>query len=63
MASDIHGYKGVVRRDREGLLVPPHEPRELAVAIGRLLDDAALRATMSAAGRERAEPVLGLTFD
>ena len=38
VASDIHGYKGVVRRGREGLLVPPHEPRELAIAIGRLLD-------------------------
>ena len=33
VASDIHGYKGVVRRGREGLLVPPHEPRELALAI------------------------------
>ena len=55
VASDIHGYKGVVRRDREGLLVPPHDPRELALAIGRLLDDPALRAEMSAAGRHRAE--------
>ena len=44
VASDIHGYKGVVRRGREGLLVPPHEPKELAAAIARLLDDPALRA-------------------
>ena len=55
VASDIHGYKGVVRRGREGLLVPPHDPRDLAVAIARLLDDPLLRAEMSAAGRERAE--------
>jgi len=55
VASDIHGYKGVVRRGREALLVPPHDPKELALAIGRLLDDPALRAGMSAAGRERAE--------
>ena len=55
VASDIHGYKGVVRRGREGLLVPPHEPKELAAAIGRLLDDPALRAEMGAAGRVRAE--------
>ncbi len=37
VASDIHGYKGVVRRGREGLLVPPHEPKQLAASIGRLL--------------------------
>jgi phosphatidylinositol alpha-mannosyltransferase len=55
VASDIHGYKGVVRRDREGLLVPPHEPKELATAISRLLDDPDLRAKMSNAGRIRAE--------
>jgi len=55
VCSDIHGYKGVVRRDREGLLVPPHEPKELAVAIARLLDDPPLRASMSEAGRLRAE--------
>jgi len=55
VASDIHGYKGVVRRGREGLLVPPHEPKELARAIARLLGDPSLRAEMSAAGRLRAE--------
>jgi hypothetical protein len=55
VCSDIHGYKGVVRRDREGLLVPPREPRELAVAIDRLLRDPGLREQMGAAGRERAE--------
>ena len=55
VASDIHGYKGVVRRDREGLLVPPHEPKELAAAIARLLRDRDLRSRMSAAGRLRAD--------
>ena len=37
VASDIHGYKGVVRRGREALLVPPRDPKELADAIERLL--------------------------
>jgi phosphatidylinositol alpha-mannosyltransferase len=55
VASDIHGYKGVVRRGREGLLVPPHEPKELAQGIARLLGDPLLRAEMGAAGRLRAE--------
>jgi glycosyltransferase involved in cell wall biosynthesis len=35
------------------LLVPPGDPQSLAGAIGRLLDDAALRERLAAAGRER----------
>ncbi|HUP53896.1 MAG TPA: glycosyltransferase family 4 protein [Methylomirabilota bacterium] len=55
VASDIHGYKGVVRRGREGLLVPPREPRELARAIDKLLRDPGMREQMGAAGQARAE--------
>ena len=55
VASDIHGYKGVVRRGQEALLVPPHEPKPLALAISRLLTDHELAAAMSAAGPIRAE--------
>jgi phosphatidylinositol alpha-mannosyltransferase len=55
VASDIHGYKGVVRRDREGLLVPPREPKEIAGAVARLLRDDELREAMGAAGRQRAQ--------
>ena len=54
VASDIHGYKGVVRRGREALLPPPREPRELAAALGRLLTDRELAARMSANGLARA---------
>ncbi|HEY8198972.1 MAG TPA: glycosyltransferase family 4 protein [Candidatus Limnocylindrales bacterium] len=54
VCSDIHGYKGVVRRGQQALLVPPRDHGELAEAIGTLLDDPALRARMGAAGRERA---------
>ena len=57
VASDIHGYKGVVRRGREGLLVPPRDPKGLAEAIARLLDDPELRARMSEAGQARAAGV------
>ena len=35
------------------LLVPPGDPTALAISIGRLLDDDALRARLGAAGRER----------
>ena len=55
VASDIHGYKGVVRRGREGLLVPPNEPKHIAAAIARLFNDDKLRSSMGAAGQERAQ--------
>jgi len=55
VASDIHGYKGVLRRGEQGLLVPPREPKALAAATARLLADPVLRAAMSQSGRERAE--------
>jgi phosphatidylinositol alpha-mannosyltransferase len=55
VCSDIHGYKGVVRRDREALLVPPRNPKALAGAVASLLNDDEARAEMSRAGRERAE--------
>jgi phosphatidylinositol alpha-mannosyltransferase len=55
VASDIHGYKGVVRRGREGLLVPPGNPKELAGALAKLLSDDELREAMGRAGLERAQ--------
>jgi phosphatidyl-myo-inositol alpha-mannosyltransferase len=55
VASDIHGYKGVVRRGREGLLVPPRDPKAIAAAVARLLNDDEERLEMAAAGRLRAE--------
>jgi phosphatidylinositol alpha-mannosyltransferase len=55
VCSDIHGYKGVVRRGEQALLVPPREPKPLAAAISRLLADPDLRARMSAKGMERAQ--------
>ena len=54
VASDIHGYKGVVRRDREGLLVPPRDKKALAGALARVLGDDALRESMAESGLLRA---------
>jgi phosphatidylinositol alpha-mannosyltransferase len=55
VASDIHGYKGVIRRGREGLLVPPGKPKELAGALARVLADDGLRESMGRSGLERAD--------
>ncbi len=53
VCSDIHGYKGVVKRGEQALLVPPGESRPLAEAILRLLADPDLRARMGESGLER----------
>jgi phosphatidyl-myo-inositol alpha-mannosyltransferase len=55
VCSDIHGYKGVVQRGRQAILVPPHDARALAAGISELVADPALRARMGAAGLTRAE--------
>jgi glycosyltransferase involved in cell wall biosynthesis len=55
VCSDIHGYKGVVKRDEQALLVPPGDHRELAEAILRLVGDPALRERLSQSGLERVQ--------
>jgi phosphatidylinositol alpha-mannosyltransferase len=55
VCSDIHGYKGVVKRGEQALLVRPRDKVAIADAVARLLDDPELRARMGASGRERAE--------
>jgi len=54
VCSDIHGYKGVVHRDEQALLVPPKDVNALVDAIAKLLDDPELRRRMGQSGRERA---------
>ncbi|MBW3659512.1 MAG: glycosyltransferase family 4 protein [Actinobacteria bacterium] len=49
VASDIPGYRSVLRHELHGRLVPPGDPRALADAIATLLDNPALREAM---GRE-----------
>jgi len=55
VCSDIHGYKGVVQRGRQALLVQPGDTKGLASALLELLSDSELRARMGAAGLVRAE--------
>lgn len=55
ICSDIHGYRAVVRRERDGILVPPADSDALADALGRVIHDPELKARLSAAGIERSE--------
>lgn len=54
IATDVGGNSDVVDHERTGLMIPPRDPKALAAAIARLLDDAALRSRFGAAGRARA---------
>ena len=55
VASDIAGYRDVVRDGLDGLLAPRGDARALAEALRALALDPARRARMAAAARERAE--------
>src|SRR5207244_13522442 len=55
LASDIPGYRDVVRDGVDGQLLPAGDPVALAEAMRALALDPARRARMAAAARERAE--------
>lgn len=54
VTTDVPGCREVVTDGVEGLLVPLHDAKALALAIGRLAEDPALRARMGAAARAKA---------
>jgi phosphatidylinositol alpha-mannosyltransferase len=54
VASDIAGYRQVVTHARDGLLVPPGQPLELAEALRSLWLDPARRLALATAARSRA---------
>jgi glycosyltransferase involved in cell wall biosynthesis len=51
VASAVDGVPTFVHHDRTGLLVPPRDPRKLAEAIERLLNDRSMGAQLGGAGR------------
>jgi len=53
VASDIPGYREVVRQGEDGLLVPPRDPEALAAALGSVLDDRDLAERLGRAGVAR----------
>jgi glycosyltransferase involved in cell wall biosynthesis len=60
VTTDMPGCREAVTHGENGLLVPPRDPASLAEALATLIDDAALRQRMGAAGRARATRVFGL---
>lgn len=52
VATNVTGTREVVRNGETGFLVSPHDPRPLAAALERLIDDPALRERMGARGRD-----------
>jgi phosphatidylinositol alpha-mannosyltransferase len=55
VASDIPGFRTVIRNKVDGMLVPPRKHEELAWAICNLLGDEAARERLASMGRRRAE--------
>ncbi len=55
VCSDIHGYKGVVQRNRQALLVPPRDVKSLAAALTEVVADSELRDRLRASGLERVQ--------
>jgi glycosyltransferase involved in cell wall biosynthesis len=60
VASDVGGLAELVVDGETGILVPPGDAPALAAALGRLIEDRALRQTLGAAGRARAEACFDL---
>jgi phosphatidylinositol alpha-mannosyltransferase len=54
VASDIAGYRGVMRENVEGLFFPPKDVDALVAALVKLADAPDLRARLGAAGEARA---------
>ena len=54
VASDVGGLQDVIEHGSTGLMVPPGDPRALAVALDSLLDDPEARQRMGEMGRLRA---------
>ncbi|HEU5440993.1 MAG TPA: glycosyltransferase family 4 protein [Ktedonobacterales bacterium] len=55
VASDIPGFRSVIRDESEGMLVPPGKHEDLAFAICHLLGSEPERRRLAIAGRRRAE--------
>jgi glycosyltransferase involved in cell wall biosynthesis len=55
VATPVTGIPEVIAHEVTGLLVPEHDPRSLATALGRVLEDPDLRSSLAKAARDLVE--------
>lgn len=55
VATDVGGNREALEDGRAGMLVPPHDPGSLSLAIGKLLDDDVLRSQIAARAKACAQ--------
>jgi glycosyltransferase involved in cell wall biosynthesis len=53
IASSVGGVPGIIESGKEGLLVPPGRPREIATQIQMLCNDPSLRASLASAAQQK----------
>jgi phosphatidylinositol alpha-mannosyltransferase len=55
VASDIEGYRGIIKPGQQGILVPPRDSESLAAALQGLIDQPDQRRSMGMTGRRMVE--------
>lgn len=60
VATNVSAIPELIEDGRTGLLVPPEDPAALAMAIGRLLQDAGFRVALAEAGEGRVRSAFGV---
>ena len=61
VSTDLCGVTEIIEDGHTGLLVPQHDSRRLADALGRMLADPVMRSELGAAGRRKAETSFSLS--
>jgi glycosyltransferase involved in cell wall biosynthesis len=61
VGANVGGIPEMIVDNETGLLIPPHAPKTLSIALDTLLADRSLRLKMGAAGRRRGEHLFSLT--
>jgi len=58
VTTNVGGFPDLIEEGVTGYMVPPRDPRALAAAIARMLDDPDTAARLASAGQQRAQRLL-----